>query len=71
MALQLRIQTDLPGERRPEPQVAWSGQVQLAIRSSFPAGAQGSLVVNDSSDPKVLLTYYHPQRDAGAVCLFF
>lgn len=47
------------------------GQVQLGVGSSFPVSAQGSLIFNDFSDPKVLLIYYHPQPDTGAICLFF
>lgn len=61
----------LPVERRPKFQGACSGHVQLAVGHSLPVSAQGNPIFNDSSDPKVLLNYYHPQHDTGAVCLFF
>lgn len=47
------------------------GQVQLAVGSSFPVSTQGDPIFHDSSDPKVLLSYYHPQHDPGAVGVFF
>lgn len=64
-------QTLLPAGRQLETQVDYLWQVQSDLEASFPGSAQGNPIFKDSSEPKVLLIYYHPQHDTGAVCLFF
>lgn len=69
-SLQLHVHTNSSSRKREDPSSPLRAG-STGVGSSFPVSAQGNRIFNDSSDPKVLLIYYHPQHDTGAVCLFF